>query len=182
MPPKSAPEGMHLDAKTSKKWQISNKLGSGACGTVHSLLKTSGKAPVIQYCVKIAILPPPSTNKKKKKSDVEKNADLLNHENILYRNVLNALRGHMIPDVPMAGSKGPVGFGDLKTDGSGSGYGYRFLVMEQMEASFSSVVSTLCSRNSSSSSGIEIGPIAVRLIRLMEAVHATHHVFVDVKP
>ena len=51
-----------------------------------------------------------------------------------------------------------------------------------MEALFSSIVSTLCLRNSSSSSGIEIGPIAVRLIGLMEAVHATHHVFVDVKP
>ena len=55
-------------------------------------------------------------------------------------------------------------------------------VMEQMEAPFSSIVSTLCSRNFSSSPGIEIGTIPVRLIWLMEAVHVTHHVLVDVKP
>jgi len=107
------PEGLFLDATTSKKWQIGKKLGSGACGTVHALLKTSGKPCTTPYAIKLAILPPASTNKKKKKSVAEKNADLLNHENILYRNVLNGLRGTMIPDVPMAGSKGPNGFGDI---------------------------------------------------------------------
>lgn len=85
----------------------------------------------------------------------------------------------MIPDVPQAGGKGPIGFGDLKIDGSD--HGFRFLVMEQMESSFQSIISDLF-YNNNASSGIEIGPIAVRLIRLMEAIHSTHNVFVDVKP
>ncbi len=173
------PEGLFLDP-TTQKWQISKKLGTGACGTVHSLLKVSGKASSTKYAVKLAVLPPPSTNKKKKKTAIEKNADLLNHENILYRSVLNNLRGQMIPDVPLAGGKGPVGFGDLKVDGSENGF--RFLVMEQMEASFQSLVSRLVHASKSTSTAVEIGSVAVRLIQLMEGVHSTHHVFVDVKP
>lgn len=178
----SSAEGEFLDP-LSKKWQISTELGSGACGTVHALIKQSksGSSPssCIQYAVKLAIQPPPSTNKKKKKTLIEKNADLLNHEHILYRNVLNDLRGTMIPNVPMAGDKGaPSGFGTID--------GYRFLVMERMQGGFSSIVPLLVAENSSTSSSksssIAIGPIATRLIRLMEAIHETQHVFVDVKP
>jgi len=96
---------------------------------------------------------------------------------MLYRNVLNDLRGSMVPNVPMAGDKGaPIGFGTID--------GYRFLVMERMQAGFSSIVPLLVAEtaNSSTSSSIHIGPIATRLIRLMEAVHETQHVFIDVKP
>ena len=189
----SSAEGEFLDP-LSKKWKISTQLGRGACGTVHALVKQSkqstttstttsstsskyGSVSSIQYAVKLAIQPPPATNKKKKKTVVEKNADLLNHEHMLYRNVLNDLRGSMVPNVPMAGDKGaPIGFGTID--------GYRFLVMERMQAGFSSIVPLLVAEtaNSSTSSSIHIGPIATRLIRLMEAVHETQHVFIDVKP
>lgn len=64
----------------------------------------------MQYVVKLAKLPPPSNNMKRKKTLAEKNADLLNHEHVLYRNVLNDLRGIMVPEVPLPGSKGPNGF------------------------------------------------------------------------
>ena len=179
----SSPEGEFLDP-LSKKWQISTELGSGACGTVHALIKqsksgssSSSSSSSIQYAVKLAIQPPPSTNKKKKKTLVEKNADLLNHEHILYRNVLNDLRGTMIPNVPMAGDKGaPLGFGTID--------GYRYLVMERMQAGFSSIVPLLVAATvaEKNSIAIAIGPIATRLIRLMEAIHETQHVFIDVKP
>ncbi len=130
----------------------------------------------------MAKLGPPATNKKKKKSAMEKNADLLNHENILYRSVLNPLRGTMIPDVPLAGGKGPVGFGDLRLhpeDGQG---GWRFLVMERMESSFTAAVVPQLYNSRSKEVDVDVGCIMARLIRLMEGIHNTQHVFIDVKP
>eukprot|EP00979_Chaetoceros_neogracilis_P014726 scaffold4843_cov266-Chaetoceros_neogracile.AAC.8 len=170
--PTNTAEGQYLDP-LRKKWLISTQIGSGACGTVHALSKQSSRPSSIEYAVKLAILPPPSTNKKKKKSMVEKNADLLNHENILYRNVLNDLIGTMIPQVPMPGDKGaPTGFGVID--------GYRFLVMEKMQDCFSNLAVDL--KGSCVYGDIDIGPIAARLLKLMEAIHETQHVFIDVKP
>lgn len=196
------PRGLFID--TSQKYQISTVLGHGACGSVHALVKRKKDASTISvpYVVKVAPMPKTSnSNKKRKKTLVEKNADLLNHENVLYRNVLNELRGTMVPDVPVAGSrKGESnlcanlpGFGDID--------GYRFLVMERMDAPFPFLVHTLYhealtkrnkkrgsgSRSSSAANSakelsIPIGPIASRLLSLMEAIHETKHVFVDVKP
>lgn len=169
-------KGRYLDSK--QKWLVAEQLGEGACGTVHALhyqSKSASSSTNTQFAVKLAIEPPPSTNKKRKKTLVEKNADLLNHEHILYRNVLNNLRGTMIPDIPMAS------YSSIKTppQGFGSIDGFRFLIMERMQAPFSSIVSSICS---SSTTEIDIGPIGQRLIRLMEAIHDTHYIFVDVKP
>ena len=169
-------KGRYLDSK--QKWLVAEQLGEGACGTVHALhyqSKSASSNNNTQFAVKLAIEPPPSTNKKRKKTLVEKNADLLNHEHILYRNVLNNLRGTMIPDIPMAS------YSSIKTppQGFGSIDGFRFLIMERMQAPFSSIVSSICS---SSTTEIDIGPIGQRLIRLMEAIHDTHYLFVDVKP
>ena len=206
------PTGICIDPP-SNKWKIGPQLGSGACGSVHILQYKSssstgtGKRTYINsnYAIKVAPLPPPNTkkSKKKKKNDVEKNADLLYFENTLYRNVLNELRGTMIPDIPLAGySDGngtgagatcnavpPMGFGDLDS------HGIRFLIMERMESPFHSIVPLLINdwvqrktsssrkkSSSSSSSYIEIGSIAMRLIQLIQAIHQTQRVFVDVKP
>ena len=41
------------------------------------------------------------------------NADLLYQENVYYRNVLNDLRGTVVPEVPHPGEGGPPGYGDV---------------------------------------------------------------------
>jgi serine/threonine protein kinase len=179
----SSLEGQFLDPLT-QKWLISKKIGEGACASVYNLVrnrtssKTSSSTTGIstEYAVKVAKLPPPSTNMKRKKTLLEINADLLNHENVLYRNILNNLRGTMVPDVPIAaGSKGPSGFGEIG--------GYRYLVMEKMDSPFSSIVAIIADNQSSLCTGdIPIGPIAERIVRLIEALHAAHVLFVDVKP
>lgn len=126
---KSIPaEGQYLDSPKNK-WKIGTKIGSGACGSVHHLVKCSSSSTSSsssKWVVKLAIIPPapPASSssssssgtapkRKKKKNLMELNADLLYHENTLYRNVLNDLRGTMVPDVPM-GSGCPIGFGDIE--------------------------------------------------------------------
>lgn len=125
------PTGLFIDA--SQKYRISTCLGKGACGSVHALVKikhsnnntsissSSKKSKVVEtelpYAIKLAPLcssiSSAAAAKKRKKTLAEKNADLLNHENLLYRNVLNNLRGDMVPDIPVGKSGGIVGFGDI---------------------------------------------------------------------
>lgn len=204
----SPPEGMYLDPPRNK-WKIGAQIGSGACGSVHQLMRCSSSdnsGSSSCWAVKIAVLPPVSasatlTKRKKKKSAVEINADLLNYENTMYRNVLTDLCGNMVPDVP-SGSGCPVGFGDLE--------GYRFIVMERMKSPLSSIIPLIykkamklsdSSQQSSSSVNsrksrnrrtpsqpsksiptIPLGNIASRLITLIENIHDLNIVFVDVKP
>ena len=111
-------EGLYLDPPTNK-WRIGKRLGSGACGSVHILEKcnASTSSGIAKYAVKLAPLPPSTrpTKSKKKKTAVERNADILYHENMLYRNVLNDLRGTVVPDVPLfgGGKCPPQCFGDI---------------------------------------------------------------------
>jgi len=179
-------EGLFLDPLT-QKWLISKKIGTGACGSVYNLVRnrTSSKTAngttrpttttttTTEYAVKVAKLPPPSTNMKRKKTLLEMNADLLNHEHVLYRNVLNNLRGTMVPEIPFPGSKGPNGFGEIS--------GYRYLVMEKMESPLCSIIPMIVNDHVVDTP-IDFGPIAERFVRLMEALHDAQLVFVDVKP
>lgn len=108
----SNPEGMFLDPPTNFR-RIGTHLGSGACGVVHEVVdmrKKSANNPgkfndePIRCAVKLTPFTASSTAltpKKKKKTQAERNADLLYHEYLLYRNVLNSLRGSVIPLVPM---------------------------------------------------------------------------------
>ncbi len=158
------------------------------------------------FVIKVTPLPKTSTNKKKKKSDLEKNADLLYFENTLYRNVFNDLRGLHIPEIPIAGYGSssssdiptpPIGFGDI--DYSDSCSGYRFLIMERMQYPFHYIVPLLfnCHEKQTQTQSttnqikqskqqkqhyIPIGIIASRLIDLIEKIHDTQRLFVDVKP
>lgn len=169
-------EGQFLDPIT-QKWLISKKIGTGACGSVYNLIRnrtssktSSSSSSATEFAVKVAKLPPPSTNMKRKKTLLEKNADLLNHEHVLYRNILNNLRGTMVPELPLPGSpKGLNAFGEVA--------GYRYLVMEKMDAPLSSIVPIMAETD-----GIYIGPIAERFVRLLESLHGTCLLFVDVKP
>ncbi len=104
-----SPEGI-LIGPSNRQWRVGKRLGSGACGYVHELVKAHGGSTGsdLDYVVKLAPLPPPSKSKKRKKSAIERNADLLFYEFTLYRNVFNDLRGNMVPDLPIAGSKLPT--------------------------------------------------------------------------
>ena len=103
------PEGI-LIGPSNRQWRVGKRLGSGACGYVHELVKAHrGKTDSdLEYVVKLAPLPPPSKSKKRKKTAVERNADLLFYEFTLYRNLFNNLRGNMVPDLPIVGSKLPT--------------------------------------------------------------------------
>lgn len=114
------PEGQ-LIGLSSKPWRIGKIIGQGACGTVHEIAKISTssskqtKTSVPEFVVKVAPLPQitKTKGKKRKKTPAERNADLLNYENTLYKNVFNNLRGRLIPDVPVHGSSVPPAFGEI---------------------------------------------------------------------
>jgi len=120
------PEGQ-LIGSSSKPWRIGKMLGKGACGSVHEIARvpsstsqaTTKKVSTAtsDFVIKIApyIKPAGTKGKKRKKTAMERNADLLLHENTLYKNVFNKLRGRLIPDVPIHGSPSliPPGFGEI---------------------------------------------------------------------
>lgn len=116
----SGPTGT-LIGPPAKAWRVGRELGRGACGSVHEIARdasassSSGKSG---FVVKIAALPPAASataarSKKRKKTPQERNADLLYQENVYYRNVLNDLRGTVVPEVPHPGEGGPPGYGDI---------------------------------------------------------------------
>ena len=113
----AGPTGI-LIGPPSKPWRVGRELGRGACGSVHDIGRV-GSSPSSAFVVKIATLPAAAVaasstaKKRKKKTPEERNADLLYQENVYYRNVLNDLRGAVVPEVPHAGEGGPPGYGDL---------------------------------------------------------------------
>eukprot|EP00586_Coscinodiscus_wailesii_P016483 CAMPEP_0172496560 /NCGR_PEP_ID=MMETSP1066-20121228/89304_1 /TAXON_ID=671091 /ORGANISM="Coscinodiscus wailesii, Strain CCMP2513" /LENGTH=549 /DNA_ID=CAMNT_0013268911 /DNA_START=37 /DNA_END=1687 /DNA_ORIENTATION=+ len=167
--PSTSAKGALLGS-TSKPWRIGSELGSGACGSVHSLEKENGKV-TSRYVVKVAPYderPGAAKGKKRKKTAAELNADLLNYENTLYRGALNKLRGRVIPDVPDPGCGGPPGYGHVD--------GFRFIVMERMEASVPDLVVPAVRKCPA-----EMGDVAVALVDLIQSVHECHYLVIDVK-
>ena len=110
----AGPTGI-LIGPPSKPWRVGRELGRGACGSVHDIGRVGSSRPSSAFVVKIATLPAAASTakKRKKKTPEERNADLLYQENVYYRNVLNDLRGAVVPEVPHAGEGGPPGYGDL---------------------------------------------------------------------
>ena len=114
----AGPTGI-LIGPPSKPWRVGRELGRGACGSVHDIGRVGSSTPSSAFVVKIATLPAAAASasstakKRKKKTPAERNADLLYQENVYYRNVLNDLRGAVVPEVPHAGEGGPPGYGDL---------------------------------------------------------------------
>ena len=177
-------EGTFID--TSQKWKLGPQLGSGACGTVYALHRHSIKDSKQNhsFVIKIAPIPPStfasSTSKKRKKTAEEKNADLLFHEHILYLNVLNTLRGSMVPEIPLPGysSSVPPSCGEFSCikDSKGS-MKFRYLIMERMQDTFTSYLIPRILQNP-----ILLSHVFVRLIQLMKSIHDLNYVFIDVKP
>jgi serine/threonine protein kinase len=177
-------EGTFID--TSQKWKLGPQLGSGACGTVYALHRHSSTKDSKQnhsFVIKIAPIPPSSSaskSKKRKKTAEEKNADLLFHEHILYLNVLNTLRGSMVPEIPLPGysSSVPPSCGEFSCSAdSKDSMKYRYLIMERMQDTFTSYLIPRILQNP-----ILLSHVFVRLIQLMKNIHDLNYVFIDVKP
>ena len=104
----------------AKAWRVGRELGRGACGSVHEIARdiSTTNSSKSDFVVKISSLPPASAtaakSKKRKKTPQERNADLLYQENVYYRNVLNDLRGTVVPEVPHPGEGGPPVYGDAE--------------------------------------------------------------------
>ena len=97
------PQGL-LIGPTSKPWAIGPLLGSGACGSVHSLLPPSNSSTSSQsYAIKLATLPKTKATGKRKKTAEERNADLILHEYQTLQNLGREVRGVLVPDIPFVG-------------------------------------------------------------------------------
>eukprot|EP00978_Attheya_sp_CCMP212_P047488 scaffold421402_cov48-Attheya_sp.AAC.4 len=89
--------------------------------------------------------------------------------------MFNDLRGNMVPDVPLIGSGAPPMFGEIS--------GYRFIVMERMEAPLANVIPMLVEeQRKKKNASIPLGELAMRMVDCIEAVHERFLLFVDVKP
>lgn len=166
----SSATGLEI-GRRSPEWRIGKVIGEGACGAVHILepsIRGSGSTNG-SYAIKVAPIPGDSISAKKKK-ELKHNSDLLYYENLIYTSHLTSLRGEYIPDLPP--TKGPPSMGIVG--------GFRYLVMERMEAPFWDIVPRLL--DMSKSSTISIGPVAKHLIKICQAVHEKHLIIVDVKP
>jgi len=107
------PTGLLLGRNPKKPTHRVGKLiGEGACGSVYELESIDGVSDE-KFAVKIAPLPETKalSKNKRKPTAVERNANLLNHETIMYKAQLNKLRGTFIPKLPS--SKGPPESGDV---------------------------------------------------------------------
>jgi len=198
MAPPPSPEGL-LIGPESRPWRVGRRLGSGACGSVHLIERADGggqggrsgrangsgtgtraAACGNGYVVKVAPVAPVLAGGrrkgggKRKKTALERNADTLYHENTLYRNHLNEMRGVAVPEVPHPGDGGPPGLQDQ--------HGFRFLCMERMEAPLSAAVDRLrADAAANASAEVDLSPIAGAMISHMEALHCLRLLFVDVK-
>lgn len=105
------PTGLLLGRNPRKPThRVGKLLGEGACSSVYEL-KSIDDSSEEEWAVKIAPLSQKTPSKKKRKpTPLERNANLLNHEKIMYTAQLNKLRGTFIPRLPTM--KGPPEFGD----------------------------------------------------------------------
>ena len=150
-------------------WRIGKMIGEGACGAVHLLESIDGSSTTT-FAIKVAEIPAATVPAKMKKL-LKHNSDLLHYENLIYTSHLATLRGRYIPELPPA--KGPPSTGEVG--------GFRYLVMERMEAPFWDIIPRL--RNSrKKGSTIDVGPVAAQLLRICQAVHDTNLLVIDCKP
>ncbi|VEU34511.1 unnamed protein product [Pseudo-nitzschia multistriata] len=166
-----SPVGIEI-SKGKRKWKVGEILGHGACATVCSLGKIeNGTCTETNFAVKLAPLPVKKT--KKGNSPQEMNAKLLYYEQMIYTTQFRGLQGKLIPNVPnLSNSRDPPIYGDES--------GYRFFTLERMDTTISAVVPSLLMSKSSSKT-INVGPLAVKMLECIKAVHETKNVIRDVK-
>ena len=160
--------GLEIGRRSNPEWRIGKMIGEGACGAVHLLESLDGSNST-KYAIKVAAIPDATTPAKQRKA-MKHNSDLLHYENLMYTSHLTNLRGTYIPELPLA--KGPPAAGEVG--------GYRYLVMERMEAPLWEIVPRLMSKSKSST--VHFGPVATHLLDICKAVHEKHLLVIDCKP
>ena len=198
----SSPIGIELYRGKTPKWRVGKQLGSGACATVHLLEEIDGSPT--QWAIKLA--PVPKKKTKKGTSTEEVNDRLLYNEGVMYQNQFQDIQGRYVPKLPPYG--GPLATGEaegtiwtccsccgdacllfaliVEEEGYSSRLkystlGYRYLIMEKMQSPLFDIVPALL-QHSKSSTTIDFGPIAVQLLKCVQAIQERKHVVVDVKP
>lgn len=105
------PTGLLLGRNPRKPThRVGSLIGEGACSSVFELESIDGVSEE-KFAIKIAPLSDKPPSKKRKPTPVERNANLLHHETLMYTAQLNKLRGTYIPYLPS--SKGPPHSGDV---------------------------------------------------------------------
>jgi serine/threonine protein kinase len=160
--------GLEIGRRSNPEWRIGKMIGEGACGAVHLLESLDGSNST-KYAIKVASIPDATTPAKQKKA-MKHNSDLLHYENLMYTSHLTNLRGTYIPELPLA--KGPQASGEVG--------GFRYLVMERMEAPLWEIVPRLMSKSKTST--VRLGPVATHLLDICQAVHEKNLLVIDCKP
>lgn len=176
-----------------KGYVVGECLGSGAQGTVHALYDKNGQ--VTPFVVKLVALPKAGLSKAASARQ-KVVADTQNNEYMHYSTSFLDFQNEYIPALPRLGvsgvpqqrgeTHGTFGFCGKPCASTALAHiidslstGYRFLIMERMEGNFFDMVDLLLQ---SSSSKIDIGPIALALLEAVAAFHKCLTVLVDIKP
>ena len=108
----ASPVGLEIGNNPRKPTHRVGKLiGTGECSSVHELELIDGDS-VEKFVIKLAPIPPPKKSKSRRKlTPIERNANLLFHETLMYKAQLNKLHGKYVPYLPSA--KGPPQSGDV---------------------------------------------------------------------
>jgi hypothetical protein len=107
----ASPVGLQIGNDPRKPThRIGKLIGTGACSSVHELEVIDGGS-VEKFVIKLTPIPPPKKSSKRKPTPIERNANLLSHETLMYKVQLNKLHGKYIPYLPPA--KGPPQSGDV---------------------------------------------------------------------
>lgn len=157
--------GVEIQKGSKLTWKIGQKLGSGACASVHSLETIDGKPT--EYAVKV--VPVPTKKTKKQNSEPEVNARLIYFEHLVYSNMIPDIRGIYVPKIPIS-AKDPPSHGEAG--------GYKFMTIERMDCEISQIVPILLKTKGTT---INFGPIAVKLLECIQAIQDRKQIVVDVK-
>lgn len=182
MAPKSSPKGVSL----TKIHTIGEKVGQGEFGEVYAL---NGSANDKKWVVKVVPVPVKPT--KKKNSPPEVAARRLNHEYRCYSNCIK-YSGSLLPRVPSSlkdkidyiyfdnvGGTFSTNARKLASHSSHCSIGFSCLVMERLQCDFFDALPSLVE---SSSRFIELGKTASKLIGIVEAMHDSKYLIIDIKP
>jgi serine/threonine protein kinase len=170
------PEGIRIH----RQWKIGKLLGSGACGSVHELVRNESNSNQQQsqsqqqksndqdkikfpLVIKLSRLPNSQMSKREHKN-CKLLADMLHYEGLLYHNQLIQLQGTFLPRTPLR----PV---------TGDQDGYRFLILERMAHPFYPTIPSQIM-----SGGRTFASVAVHLVSLVQAIHNCKLLILDMKP
>ena len=152
--------GMQLN-----NWSIGKKIGEGACGSVYEVESTIPLEHKYdrtkQFVMKVTLMPAkPKGKPSKRYQDAKRHADTLYSEYLIYQK-LYGIDG--IPSVPLRA------YGETQ--------GYRYLVIERLDANLEDVL-----RSQGSITNKAASQYGLQIIKILKALHDKNVLYVDMKP